>query len=433
MGRIEATWRDGLTRRRALVNLGTLLATSPLLRLSAAGQLDPNPLSAHKRPLSIDEIVTAFDFEPIFRANVNELVYAYTAHGDGSEFTLRRNREAFSWVDIIPKAASTPLRSAASTPSGSTPAVDPTTVDLSSDVLGVKMKYPIFIAPTAAQLPLHPDGEVGMRRGALAAASTPMILSGNTSLTVERVAAGASGGTLWWQHYPQQDPDTMRENIERAQAAGFSGVVVTVDQNSSFYERTQHLANLGGNPRVAGGRGGGRAGGRGGAAAGVPTGAARYRIAVTRLWYTWTMIDQVRAVVKGPMLVKGILTAEDARRCLDHGVDGIIVSNHGGRSMDYGPSTLEVLPEIAEAINGRIPILIDSGVRRGSDIFKALALGANAVCLGRASRWALGAFGAPGVQRLLEIMQRELEDAAAGAGCTTLASINTSRVKTKFV
>ena len=114
-----------------------------------------------------------------------------------------------------------------------------------------------------------------------------------------------------------------------------------------------------------------------------------------RLWYTWEYFDEVRKIVKVPLLVKGILTADDAELCLEHGVDGVIVSNHGGRSMDYGPSTLEVLPEIVAAVRGRVPVITDSGYRRGTDILKALALGANAVLLGRAPRWALGAFGAP--------------------------------------
>jgi isopentenyl diphosphate isomerase/L-lactate dehydrogenase-like FMN-dependent dehydrogenase len=133
------------------------------------------------------------------------------------------------------------------------------------------------------------------------------------------------------------------------------------------------------------------------------------------------------------MLIKGILSPEDAELCIQRGADGIIVSNHGGRSMDYGPSTLEVLPEIISVVRGRVPVVVDSGFRRGSDVFKALALGANAVELGRAARWGLGAFGAAGTQRLLEIVQDELVLAAARAGCATLASINAKAVKVNFV
>jgi 4-hydroxymandelate oxidase len=138
-------------------------------------------------------------------------------------------------------------------------------------------------------------------------------------------------------------------------------------------------------------------------------------------------------MIKTPMLVKGIVTAEDAKLCVEHGVDGIIVSNHGGRSMDYGPATLEVLPEIVAAVNGRIPVIVDSGFRRGSDVLKALALGANAVMFGRATRWALGAFGPVGVQRLLnDIIFPELVAAAASVGRTTLKSIDRSVIKTSW-
>jgi isopentenyl diphosphate isomerase/L-lactate dehydrogenase-like FMN-dependent dehydrogenase len=162
-------------------------------------------------------------------------------------------------------------------------------------------------------------------------------------------------------------------------------------------------------------------------------GPARYRLQPGRLWYTWQYLDEVRRMLKVPLLVKGILTAEDAVMCVEHGVDGIIVSNHGGRSMDYGPSTLEVLPEIVAAVNRRVPILTDSGYRRGADILKALALGADAVLLGRTTRWALGAFGAPGAQRLLEMMQQELVAAAAAAGRRTHASIDKTAIRTHFV
>ena len=138
-------------------------------------------------------------------------------------------------------------------------------------------------------------------------------------------------------------------------------------------------------------------------------------------------------MVKGPLLLKGILDPADAKLAIQHGADAIIVSNHGGRSMDYGPSTLEVLPEIVAAVNGRIPVVFDSGIRRGADMFKALALGANAVMLGRTTRWGLAAFGSAGAQRLIEIMQAELVQAAAAAGCARLSDINRTKVQTHFV
>jgi 4-hydroxymandelate oxidase len=411
MGRIERRWRHSASRREALAALAGLAAGSPLVASGASAQLDPRPLKDHRRQPGLDEMMSAFDFEPVMFANVPLTIYDYTAHGDGSEFTLRRNREAFDWVDLMPGRP-----------------IDRSRVDLSSELLGTRMKYPIMVAPTAAMVPLHPDGEAGMHRAATESSNTPMIVSQNTSLPIDRIAAAATG-PLWWQLYPYQPQgyETSKEVLDRAQAAGCTAVVVTVDQQASYYERTAQDRNLGGTPR--GGRGG-----RGGAPAGpAPTsGPALYRLSTGRLWYTWRYLDEVRRMIKVPLVVKGILTAEDAALCLEHGVDAIIVSNHGGRSMDYGPSTLEVLPEIVAAVKGRIPVITDSGYRRGADILKALALGADAVLLGRATRWALGAFGPAGAQRLLEMIQRELVDAAALAGRATLASIDASVVKTRF-
>ena len=441
-----------MSRRKAIAGLGTMITGSPLLH----AQLDPRVLSTHKRTLGLDEMLTSFDFEPVMFANIPQATYDYTAHGDGGEHTLRRNRQAFDWVDLVPGKA-----------------VDPKTVDLSTQVLDFKLKYPIIIAPSATQVALHPEGEAGMYRAGVSCANTPMILSNNSTQSVEQVAAAAKG-QLWWQFYPRQDLDGSRELLERAQTAGYTAIVVTVDQQASYYERTQQDRNLGGNPRSAAGRGGagrggavnptdpeavgsavtgrgaagapgaggargargagggggGRGGGRGAAAL---TGPALYRLNAGRLWYTWQYLDDIRKFIKGPMLVKGIMTAEDAKMCVDHGVNGIIVSNHGGRSMDYGPATLEALPEIVAAVNGRIPIIVDSGFRRGSDVLKALAVGANAVMFGRATRWALGAFGPVGVQKLFDdIIFPELINAAAAAGTPTMASINKNMIRTTW-
>jgi 4-hydroxymandelate oxidase len=415
--------------------MASLLAGSPLLH----AQLDPRPFSAHRRTPGLNEMLNAFDFEPVMFANVPQSVYDYTAHGDGGEWNLRRNRQAFDWVDLIPGRA-----------------VDPSTVDLSSELLGLKLKYPILIAPTATQVALHADGEAGMYRAASLSSNTPMCLSNNSSQSVEQVAKGADG-QLWWQFYPRQDLGASQELLERAQGAGYTAMVITVDQQASYYERSQHDRNLGGRTGGAG-RGGGRGGaagaarqggagrandpeavgsatiGRGAAAPTSPAqarrGATAYRVGAGRLWYNWEYLDQVRKFIKVPIIIKGIVTAEDARLCVERGFNGIVVSNHGGRSMDYGPSTLEALPEVVAAVNGKIAVMIDSGFRRGSDVLKALALGADAVWLGRASRWALGAFGPVGVQRLLtDIIFKELVDAAAATGNATLASIDSSIVK----
>jgi 4-hydroxymandelate oxidase len=418
MGMIEDRWRFGMSRRDALASLAAMLGGSPLLH----GQLDPHgDLRGHKRIPGFGEMLTAFDFEPVCYANITLDHAEYMQHGDGSEWNMRRNREAFDWVDI---------------PAGN--AVDPRSVDLSSTLLGVKLTHPVLVAPSSQQGQLHPDGEMGMYRGATAA-NTIMAIANGTSIPHPKIAAAASG-VRWNQFYPSPNLDASRETMAMFHDLGTRAVIITVDQQASVYERDLHLRNLGGAPRTSGqarGGGGGAAGaGRGGGPARGPatSGPALYRLATPgRLWYTWDYVNELRKVIKVPVIIKGIVTGEDAAECVRQGVDAIIVSNHGGRSMDYGPSTLEVIPEIAAAVNGRIPVIVDSGFRRGSDVFKALALGANAVELGRAARWGLGAFGAAGAQRVLEIIQTELVQAAALAGCANLQAIGKSTVKTSFV
>jgi len=406
MADIEQSWLTNPARRAAMARVAGLVAASPVS--AAMAQIDPRPLSEHRRVLSLAEMQTVFDFEPVFFGNVVRPIYDYTAHGDGSEFTLRRNRQAYDWVDIMPSRAAIPVSQ----------------VDLSSELLGVKMKFPIIVAPTAAMVPLQPDGEIGMFKAANAASSTLMILSVNTSTPHAKVVPAAPGGTLWAQFYPVENRDTTQRALGGFQDAGCSGIIVTVDQQASYYERTQQDRNFGGRVGGAAGRGGGAA---------ASTGAGRYRLGAGRLWYTWQYIDDVRKMIKGPMVLKGILDPEDAKLAIEHGADAIIVSNHGGRSMDYGPSTLEVLPEIVAAVNGKIPVLFDSGIRRGSDIFKALALGANAIMLGRTTRWGLAAFGTAGAQRVIEMLQQELVQVAAACGCAKLSDISKTTVKANFV
>ncbi len=410
MADIERTWLTNPSRRTALARVAGLVAGSPIA--ASVAQSDPRPLSEHRRALSLAEMQTSFDFEPVFFGNVLLPVYDYTAHGDGSEFTLRRNRQAFDWVDIVPAQLPVPASQ----------------VDLSSEFLDVKMKFPIIVAPTAAMVPLHPDGEIGMFKAATAASNTLMMLSVNTSTPHAKVVPAAPGGTLWAQFYPLENRAATQRSMDTFQNAGCNGIIVTIDQQASYYERTQQDRNFGGRVSGAGGRGAGAGGD-----VAAPAGAARYRINGFRLWYTWQYIDDVRKMVKGPLLLKGILDPEDAKLAIEHGADAIIVSNHGGRSMDYGPSTLEVLPEIVAAVNGRIPVLFDSGVRCGADVFKALALGANGVMIGRTTRWGLAAFGSAGAQRLIEILQQELVQVAGAAGCAKLSDINKTTVKANFV
>src|SRR5579872_5106857 len=288
MADIERSWLTNPARRTAMARLAGLMAASPVA--AAVAQPDPRPLSEHHRFLSLAEMQTSFDFEPVLFSNVILPIYDYTAHGDGSEFTLRRNRQAYDWVDILPSHTGVPASQ----------------VDLSSELLGVKMKFPIIVAPTAAMVPLNPDGEIGMFKAATAASNTLMMLSVNTSTPHAKVVPAAPGGTLWAQFYPLENLAATQRSMDTFQNAGCNGIVVTIDQQASYYERTQQDRNFGG--RVA--RTSGLGASAGGAAAAL-AGAARYRINGFRLWYTWQYIDDMRKMVKGPLVIKGILDPED--------------------------------------------------------------------------------------------------------------------------
>lgn len=367
------------------------MAASPLLA-------QQDPFRDHSRVPKIEELVQAIEFEAVAYAKLPRQAYDYTAYGTDGEFTLRRNREAFDWVSLKPAAKFQGRPQTA------------------LDLFGTKLDFPILISPTAGHLMLHPGGEAATHQGATAA-NTLMIVSNVASQPIDQIAAAATG-PLWFQFYPREDLTAARDTLERAQAAGCRAIVVTVDQQAPSFERDLHGRHLGAIARRLPQR--------------QPNAPNPYRITDRRLWYSWSYIDQIRPMIKVPMLAKGILTAEDARLCLEHGFDGVYVSNHGGRSLDYAPATLEVLPEIVDAIAGRVPVIFDSGVRRGTDILKALALGATAVCLGRVPRWGLAAYGPPGVQRIVEILQAELIQAMVASGTGSLSAVNRSLVRTDF-
>ncbi|MDE3196602.1 MAG: alpha-hydroxy-acid oxidizing protein [Acidobacteriota bacterium] len=385
-----------MDRRECLRAFAAFVASSPLLR----SQQDP--VRDHSRVGGLAEMVKTFDFEAVTREKAPRTAYDYMAYGVDGEFTLRRNREAYDWVELISKRIA-----AAGAPRTAT------------EVFGTKMAYPIMVSPTGSQGLLHPDGDMATHKGAQAASNTPMVVSNNSSFTFDKVAAAATS-PLWVQLYPKQQLDANRTYLDAAQASGAKAVVVTIDQQASNYERSLHDRNLGGRGGVTSSR-------FGNLRSGNP-----YRVYDTRLWYEWKFFTDLRPFVKMPIIAKGILTAEDAKMCLEHGVDGVYISNHGGRSLDYDPATLEVLPEVVDAVGGKVPVLFDGGVRRGTDALKALALGANVVLLGRVPLWGLGSFGPNGVQKVLEIVQAELVEAMRFTGQTSVASIDRRIAMTKF-
>lgn len=383
-----------VTRRRAFRALASFIAGSPLLRAQT------DPLRYRDRVPGFAELATTYDFEQVAYARLPRSAYDYPASTTESGFTLRRNRQAFDWVQFVPTRLANVQK--------------PLTATV---VLGAETAFPLLVSPTAGHGQFHPDGEMATRRGA-AAARTTMIVSNNSSFPIEKIGAAADG-PFWFQLYPKRELDENRRVLDAAQTAGCRAVVVTVDQQATFSEVTAHDQHLSG---LAAPRQARRA------AASNP-----YRVPDDRLWYEWSLFEKIRPFLKVPLLAKGILTAEDARLCLQHGVDGIYVSNHGGRSLDYAPSTLEVLPEIVDAVHGQVPILFDSGIRRGTDILKALVLGATAVCVGRVPLWGLGAFGPAGVQQVLEILQAELVQAMADVGIHSVSSLDRRCLRTDFL
>jgi 4-hydroxymandelate oxidase len=382
--------------------LGGALAGSSLL------EAQQDPFRDHSRVPGMDELTTVTEFEAVAFAKMPRDFFMFTAHGGESEFTLRRNREAYDWVELIPKGV-----------------VDVSSVQTATEILGTPMAFPIMTSPTSAHIQLNREAEAATYRGSQAASNTPYIVSDAATLPKDKIAA-AGTSPLWFQLYPKRDMDVTKAWADNVQALGGKAVVMTVDQQASYYERTTHDRHL-----FAAGptRPSAAAGARGDA---PTTGPRAYRVPEGRLWYNWKYAEQVKAMLKVPMVAKGILTGEDAKLCIEHGFDAVYVSNHGGRSVDYGPSTLEVLPEIVDAVQGKVPVLFDSGIRCGSDILKALALGATAACIGRGHRWGLAAYGSAGVQRIHEILQGELVMAMAQTGRPTLASIDRTLVKTYF-
>ncbi len=359
----------------------------------------------------MSELKTAFDFEPVAYAKLPRDIYDFMMGSSDGEATARRNRQAFDWVSLIPRGMA-----------------DVSAIDCSTEILGHKLKYPILVAPTSGQGPLHPDGELGMHAGATAASNTPMIISSGASFPIDKIT-GAAKGPSWFQLYRMDTVEGTVDRIERAQDAGCAAITWTVDGPVGPYrERALHDRHLGGygeidenNPQGSRGRRNPRA------AAQAP---APYGVRAQVL--DWKFLSAWRSSVKVPLLIKGVVTAADARQCVENGVSGIVVSNHGARRVGHGCSTLEVLPEIADEVRGRIALLVDSGFRRGSDVLKALALGANAVCLGRVTRWGLAAYGPAGAQRVLEIIQAELTLAMATTGRPNLRSVDRTLVRTNF-
>jgi 4-hydroxymandelate oxidase len=355
---------------------------------------------ARKAPL------TVADFEAIAREKMERTAFDYYAGGADDELTLTGNRAAFDELWIRPRVL-----------------VDASRPDLSLSLFADKLSMPILLAPAALHRLAHPEGERATARAAAAAGIT-MVVSTISSVALEDVAA-ASTGTKWFQLYLYRERAVSEAMVRRAEAAGYRALVLTVDtprlgqrlrdlRNGFQIPEAVRLANFDevtlpstSFHRSAEGR--------------TLTGSASLLLHDA---LTWADVDWLRGITRMPVLVKGVLTAEDAKLALDHGVAGVIVSNHGGRQLDGATPAVRALPEVVDAVAGKIPVLMDGGIRRGTDVLRALALGARAVLIGRPYLWGLAADGEAGVARVLEILRAELLSAMILSGRPSLAGID---------
>jgi len=382
------------------------------------------------RAVASPRVVNIEDLQSVARRRLPKVIFDYIDGGAEGEVTLRENRLAFDAVTFRPRQA----------------------VPLSPATLGVRvlnsdLALPVVLAPVGYSRLMHPAGEVAAARAA-GKAGTAYTLSTISGHRLEDVKA-ASAGPVWYQLYIVGGREAAEEAIARARVAGFSALVVTVDTpiggmrerdirngtlellNGPLWSKLPFLPQLlahpgwlihflldGGVPTlpnvVIPGRG--------------PMLLDDARSALSRTAVTWQDLSWIRDVWRGPILIKGILIGDDARRAIDEGAAGVVVSNHGGRQLDGAPATLRVLPEVVAAVNGRAVVLMDGGIRRGGDVVKALCLGARAVLVGRAYAYGLGAAGEAGVTRALEILRADLERTLKLLGCPSIAALDRSYV-----
>ena len=362
-----------------------------------------NPPPPAEETAEAGPLVNVFDFEALARRRLSRMAFDYVSSGAGDEITLRRNRECFDQMRLKPRVL-----------------VDVSKIDTGLELFGEKLDYPILLAPCAYQKLMHPEGEIATAQGA-ASARVPFVVSTFATVALEEIAR-VSAAPLWFQLYVQPDHGFTRDLIQRAEAAGYRVLCVTVDTPILGIRDREKRAGFHLPPGIE--RANLKALGTGATKVGHFQEGTIYNLLDPAI--NWDTIAWIRSLTKMPVVLKGILTPEDARLAREHGVSGIIVSNHGGRNLDTVPATIEALPAVIEAVEGRIPVLLDGGVRRGTDVVKALALGAQAVLIARPYLWGLGVNGAQGVERVVQILRTELEAAMALCGTPSLSRITRS-------
>ena len=371
------------------------------------------------------------DLRFLARRRLPKVVFDYIDGGAEDEVTLRENSRAFEEVTFRPRQA-----------------VAVAHCDLRTRVLGCALSMPLLLAPVGYCRVMHPDGEVAVARAA-GAAGTASILSTNAGHRLEDAKA-ATSGPMWYQLYLTGGRQAAEDAIGRAQAAGYAALVITIDTSvigprerelrggmeqllrGSVWSKTPFLAQLLARPRWLA---------RFFLDGGLPSmpnivtpdrGVLRVRDAHTSMRrgvFTWEDMRWIRELWRGPIATKGVLSADDARRSVDEGAAAIVVSNHGGRQLDGVPAALRVLPEVLAAVKNQAEVLLDSGIRRGSDVVKALSLGASAVLCGRAYAYGLGAAGEAGVARALEILRADVERTMQLLGCPSVAALDRSYIR----
>ena len=342
------------------------------------------------------EPVNVFEYEALAQAKMDPAHWDYIQGGSDDEVTLCANRAAFDRIRLRPRVLVDVSASA---------------LDMGTTVLGTPVSMPILVAPTAMHCLAHPEGECATAQAA-GRANTLMIASTTATRSLEEIAQAASG-PLWFQLYVYPSLQFAEKLVHRAESAGYRAIVLTVDLPTLGNREKDRRNNVTIPP--------------------PPFREANFvdidKAGQEWVSLTWESLSWLRSITSLPILLKGILTAEDALLAIEHGMDGIIVSNHGGRQLDTALASIEALPEIVEAVAGRCEVYFDGGIRRGTDILKALALGAQAVLVGRPVLWGLAVNGAEGANDVLEILRKELELAMALSGRPTLNNIDRTLVK----
>jgi isopentenyl diphosphate isomerase/L-lactate dehydrogenase-like FMN-dependent dehydrogenase len=345
----------------------------------------------------VAEPLNVWDYERLAQERLEPGAFGYFAGGAGDELTLADNVEAFRRIKLRPRML-----------------VDVTAVSTATNILGHELSMPLLVAPVAFQRLAHPDGELATARGA-ARAGTGFCLSTIATATAGEVAEAAPTATRWFQLYVFRDRGLTKSLLEEAAASGFSAVVVTVDL-PRFGRRERDLRT---DLQIPEELVPSLSRARGTAAALTPEQTAELFAGDV----TWRDIERFAEDTGLPVLVKGLLTAEDARLACGAGAAGVIVSNHGGRQLDGVPASIDALPEVVDAVGGTVPVLLDGGIRRGTDVLKALALGAQGTLAGRAPIWGLAAAGEDGVARVLDLLRAEIELGLALLGCRSPAEV----------